>query len=143
MVVVVVGGNLQGVEATYLARKAGWEVILIDKNPNAPASGLCDYFLVEDVTDVGGHTDKWQQADLIIPALENRSALSILQQKSMETGIPLAFDSNAYTMTSSKLQSNQLFTRLDIATPAPYPDCGADPQGDGDGLNCLIYGHCP
>jgi heterodisulfide reductase subunit A-like polyferredoxin len=37
MLVAVVGGNLQGVEATYLARKAGWEVILIDKNSNAPA----------------------------------------------------------------------------------------------------------
>ena len=41
----------------------------------------------------------------------------------METGTPLAFDLPAYTVTSSKLQSNQLFTRLDIATPATYPKC--------------------
>jgi pyrrolysine biosynthesis protein PylC len=123
MLVAVVGGNLQGVEATYLARKAGWEVILIDKNSNAPASGLCDDFVKGDVTDAGSHSDILQQADIIIPALENLSALKILQRKSMETGTPLAFDSHAYTVTSSKLQSNLLFSRLDIATPEPYPKC--------------------
>jgi pyrrolysine biosynthesis protein PylC len=123
MLVAVVGGNLQGVEATYLARKAGWEVILIDKNSNAPASGLCDYFIQGDVTDTGSHWDILQQADIIIPALENLSALKILQHKSRKTGTPLAFDSHAYSITSSKLQSNQLFSRLDIATPEPYPEC--------------------
>jgi pyrrolysine biosynthesis protein PylC len=123
MLVAVVGGNLQGVEATYLARKAGWEVILIDKNSNAPASGLCDYFIQGDVTDTGSHWDILQQADIIIPALENLSALKILQQKSLENATPLAFDSHAYSITSSKLQSNQLFSRLDIATPEPYPEC--------------------
>jgi pyrrolysine biosynthesis protein PylC len=41
----------------------------------------------------------------------------------METGTPFAFDSPAYRMTSSKLQSNQLFSRLDIAKPEPYPEC--------------------
>jgi pyrrolysine biosynthesis protein PylC len=112
MLVAVVGGNLQGVEATYLARKAGWEVILIDKNSNAPASGLCDYFVQGDVTEAKSHLDILQQADIIIPALENLSALKVLQRKSMETGTPLAFDPNAYTITSSKLQSNQLFPLL-------------------------------
>ena len=123
MLVAVVGGNLQGVEATYLARKAGWEVILIDKNSNAPASGLCDYFVKGDVTEAESHLDILQQADIIIPALENLSALKILQRKSMETGTPLAFDPHAYTITSSKLQSNQLFCRLDIPIPASYPHC--------------------
>jgi pyrrolysine biosynthesis protein PylC len=123
MLVAVVGGNLQGVEATYLARKAGWEVILIDKNSNAPASGLCDYFVKGDVTEAESHLEILQQADIIIPALENPSALKILQRKSMETGTPLAFDPHAYTITSSKLQSNQLFSLLDIAIPASYPQC--------------------
>ena len=123
MLVAVVGGNLQGVEATYLARKAGWEVILIDKNSNAPASGLCDDFVKGDVTEAGSHFDILQQADIIIPALENLSALKILQRKSMQTETPLAFDPHAYTMTSSKLQSNQLFSLLDIAIPTSYPQC--------------------
>jgi pyrrolysine biosynthesis protein PylC len=123
MLVAVVGGKLQGVEATYLARKAGCEVVLIDKNSNAPASGLCDYFVKGDVTETGSHSDILQQADIILPALENLIALRTLQRKSRETGTPLAFDSHAYTVTSSKLQSNLLFSRLDIATPEPYPEC--------------------
>ena len=50
MLVAVVGGNLQGVEATYLAKKAGWEVVLIDRRSIVPASGLCDRFIRLDVT---------------------------------------------------------------------------------------------
>ena len=121
MLVAVVGGNLQGVEATYLARKAGCEVILIDKNSNPPASGLCDEFVEGDVTEPGSHIDILRQADIIMPALENGSALKSLQRKSLETGTPLAFDSHAYTVTSSKQQSNQLFSLLEIATPDSYP----------------------
>jgi pyrrolysine biosynthesis protein PylC len=30
--VAIIGGNLQGVEAAYLARKAGYQVLVIDKN---------------------------------------------------------------------------------------------------------------
>ena len=33
MLAAVVGGNLQGTEAVYLSKKAGWEVLLIDKKP--------------------------------------------------------------------------------------------------------------
>ena len=73
MRIAVVGGNLQSLEATYLARKAGWEVILIDKNSTPPASGLCDDFVKGDVTEPGSHIDILQHADIIIPALERRS----------------------------------------------------------------------
>ncbi|MCP4451790.1 MAG: 3-methylornithine--L-lysine ligase PylC, partial [Planctomycetes bacterium] len=45
MLSAIIGGNLQGVEATYLAKKAGWEVLLIDKNAQAPASLMCDRFV--------------------------------------------------------------------------------------------------
>ena len=50
MQVCIIGGKLQGVEATYLAHKAGWEVLLVDKNPSPPAKGLCDRFYQVDVT---------------------------------------------------------------------------------------------
>jgi len=50
LLVAVVGGKLQGVEATYLAHKAGWEVRVVDKNDQVPASGLCDSFVQADVT---------------------------------------------------------------------------------------------
>ena len=50
MRVAVVGGKLQGVEVVYLAKKAGWQTLLIDKNPDVPATGLCDQFLQFEFT---------------------------------------------------------------------------------------------
>ena len=45
----IVGGKLQGTEAVYLAALAGIESILIDKNPEVPASGFCDEFVCGDI----------------------------------------------------------------------------------------------
>lgn len=50
LLVGVVGGKLQGVEAAYLARKAGWEVRVVDRRPRVPASDLGDSFAQIDVT---------------------------------------------------------------------------------------------
>jgi len=50
LLVGVVGGKLQGVEAAYLARKAGWEVRVVDRMPRVPASGLGDSFAQLNVT---------------------------------------------------------------------------------------------
>ena len=36
----IVGGKLQGTEAAYLGLKAGYEVVLIDRRSDVPASGL-------------------------------------------------------------------------------------------------------
>ena len=54
MRVAIVGGKLQGVEAAYLAKKAGWEVVLVDRKSWVPAAGLCDSFYSLDVTKGGG-----------------------------------------------------------------------------------------
>ena len=50
MRVAVIGGKLQGIEASYLARKEGWNVTLIDREEGVPAMGLCDKFFKSDVT---------------------------------------------------------------------------------------------
>ncbi len=47
--IAVVGGKLQGTEAVYLAQKAGFKILLIDKNPSTPAVGLCDGFMAHAV----------------------------------------------------------------------------------------------
>jgi len=93
--IAIAGGNLQGVEAAYLAKKAGWEVLLIDKNPQAAASLMCDRFL----------------------------PFCILNEWALETGIPLAFDMEAYAITSSKLKSNQIFQEINLNAPKPWPQC--------------------
>jgi pyrrolysine biosynthesis protein PylC len=123
MLVAIIGGNLQGVEATYLAKKAGWEVLLIDKNPRAAASLMCDRFLPLEITAKGDLDQIPGQAELIIPALENSSVLRILTEWSLQTGIPLAFDMEAYAISSSKRKSNRLFNEININTPTSWPQC--------------------
>jgi pyrrolysine biosynthesis protein PylC len=123
MLVAIIGGNLQGVEATYLAKKAGWEVLLIDKNPRAAASLMCDRFLPLEITAKGDLDQIPGQAELIIPALENSSVLRILTEWSLQTGIPLAFDMEAYAISSSKRKSNRLFNEININTPKSWPQC--------------------
>lgn len=48
--IAIIGGKLQGVEACYLARKAGWRITLFDRNPACPASQMADQFYPVDVT---------------------------------------------------------------------------------------------
>jgi pyrrolysine biosynthesis protein PylC len=132
----VVGGSLQGVEAAYLAHKAGWEVLLIDKRPQTPASGLCDVFVQLDVTaaDRLEAVIKEHDADLVIPALENRAALDGLQRWARCGSAPLLFDAHAYAVSSSKLESNRLFQRIGAPMPRSWPGCGfpliAKPDGE-------------
>lgn len=123
MRVAIVGGRLQGVEASYLAQKAGWEVILFDKEPLVPAIGLCDRYCQLDVTKVVQWLPYLKGIDLIIPAMENREALESIVRSASYAGVPLAFDLRAYEISSSKITSNRLFARLGIPAPTPWPDC--------------------
>jgi len=121
--IAIAGGNLQGVEAAYLAKKAGWEVLLIDKNPQAAASLMCDRFLPLAIQTKSDLDKIPERVELIIPALEDYSALCILNEWALETGIPLAFDMEAYAITSSKLKSNQIFQEINLNAPKPWPQC--------------------
>ena len=124
MKVVVVGGKLQGVEATYLAHKAGWEVVLVDKNALVPAAGLCDAFYQLDVTaETLDLPRAIKTADLIIPALEDSVALKCLKDRAAIEDIPLAYDAAAYAVSSSKKKSDLLFAKLGIPVPEPWPGC--------------------
>ncbi len=123
MKVAVVGGSLQGVEAAYLAKKAGWEVILIDKKPHVPAAILGDTFVLGDVTKKEALNRLNKGVDLVIPALEDQEALSSLTSWAHTVGVPLAFDPDTYAFSSSKTISDRLFARLGIPAPRPWPDC--------------------
>ncbi len=123
MIIAVIGGKLQGVEAAYLAHKAGWQVRLIDKNEDVPAAGLCDDFLQVDVTRGTELRKGVNGADLILPALEDDEALEAILGEASSTGIPVAFDPGAYKISSSKLASNHLFAKIGIPFPRPWPHC--------------------
>lgn len=118
----VIGGKLQGVETAYLARKAGWEVLLIDKNPAVPASGLCDSFIQADVTEKRSK-NLLKGVDLVIPALEDDLALAALSRLTGAANLPLAFDPVAYSISSSKKKSERLFFQLGVSVPRPWPEC--------------------
>jgi 3-methylornithine--L-lysine ligase len=123
--VAIAGGKLQGVEASFLAQELGWKVVLLDRNPDVPARGLCDSFfqcdLVKDASDVHRIAKK---VDMVIPALENVSALRSLGRCAASAGIPFAYDENAHFVSRSKKRSNRFFEKLGISTPGPWPQCG-------------------
>ena len=124
MRIVVAGGGLQGAEAAYLAFKAGWSTTLIDKRESPPASGLCDRFVRLDLLAGGLALERHlEQADLVVPALENQAALNRLQQAASCVGVPLAHDAAAYAITVSKLRSDALFAEYGIPAPRPWPGC--------------------
>lgn len=124
MLVVIVGGNLQGVEAVYLAKKAVWDVLVIDKDPAAGASLICDRFLPLTINSETDPHDILTDVDLIIPALENEGVLTVLEKWSRETSIPLTFDMAAYAISSSKKKSDEIFKEIGINAPESWPQCG-------------------
>ena len=120
MRIAVVGGKLQGTEAAYLARQAGWPVMLIDKKPVVPAQGLADEFYCLDVAEETARLRSiLKKADLIIPALEDGPALDHLKEVADEEGVPFAYDGHAYKISSSKKNSDRLFAGLGIPAPRP------------------------
>ncbi|HEY3423407.1 MAG TPA: 3-methylornithine--L-lysine ligase PylC [Negativicutes bacterium] len=124
MRVAIIGGKLQGVEATYLAKKAGWEVVLFDRREQAQATGLADTFHCIDILTASAEViARLAGIDLIIPAIEDVAVLKALEEIAKITRIPLAFDSAAYSVSSSKLISNHLFFELAIPSPRPWPEC--------------------
>jgi len=120
--IAVVGGKLQGTEATYLAHKAGWEVILIDKRPVVPAKGLADEFYQMDViSEAPAIRSILKKAALIVPAFEDAAALNLLKEAADREGVPIAYDESSYQISSSKKNSNRLFADLGIPAPRPWP----------------------
>jgi len=124
LLVAIVGGGLQGVEAAYLSKKAGWEVMVLDKTPDPPAKGLGHTFAQVDICRINQASALLERADLVLPALENYNALETLHLWQKRSNIPVCLDLKAYTVSSSKQRSNNLFTRLNIPRPLDWPECG-------------------
>jgi len=122
--VAVIGGRLQGTEAVYLAKKAGYRSLLVDKDPKAPAGGFCDENGVFDVLKKEkGLIDFLKRADFILPALENDEVHKALIEIAEENGLILAFDAEAYAITSSKIKSDKLMREYGIPAPRYFPEC--------------------
>lgn len=120
----IVGGRLQGTEAVYLAKQAGYEVLLIDRDPEVPASSMADEFhLLDVVNDFRRAGELLGSVDLIIPASEDILTLSTLNRLARDLDRPFVFDPRAYAVSSSKNTSNALFRLLGLPMPGQWPDC--------------------
>lgn len=143
MLVAIAGGALQGLEVTYLAKKAGYDTVLLDRNRHAPATGLCDKYVAIDLTDSDALTKAVSGVDLVLPATENVGALDSLVEWCRASGTPLAFDPSAYAVSSSKSTSDALFHRLGIPAPAPWPNCTfpvlAKPDGESGSKEVEVF----
>ena len=125
MKVAIAGGKLQGVEASFLARCLGWKVMLIDRDPNVPARGLCNSFYQCDIArDHSTLREIMKKADFVVPAVENVAALKSLGRSAASMGIPFAYDEKTYFISRSKNRSNRFFQSLDIPVPKPWPQSG-------------------
>jgi len=125
MRLLVVGGKLQGTEAVYLAAKAGWETVLVDRREAPPAAGLADRHVVADVTADEVRAESLVTAcDAVLPACEDMRTLEWLAERVPAWGVPLLFDLDAYRISESKLASQRLFAELDVPRPLPWPACG-------------------
>ncbi len=140
MRVAIAGGGLQGVELCWLARKAGWETLLVDRRPAPPALRLADGFVQADVTRLEAEgreaAERMAGADIVIPALEDAAALEALGAWCARRGLPFAFDPEAYAVTASKLRSRELFLRC--GTPIPRPFASGEPQGPARNRGCAV-----
>lgn len=123
MLVAILGGRLQGTEIAYLARKAGYQTLLVDRDPQAPAAGLVDRFVTFDLADTARLREVLGTVDIVFPAIENTATLERLAQVAALTGSPVVLDLDAYRISASKLRSNKLFAEIGIPFPRPFPEC--------------------
>lgn len=124
MKIVLIGGRLQGVEAVYLAKMLGWESVVLDLDPSAPASELCTQFVQGDAMDEDILQTVCQDADLVLPTIEKQPVLDMLANAAAKWHLPLVYDVGAYHISSSKRRSDQLFADAGIPAPKPWPACG-------------------
>jgi len=121
----IVGGALQGIEAVFLSKKAGFETLVIDRKGSAPALSLSDSHEIIDVTKDPDKAKKiLQDCDAVIPACEEIDALNVLDKMMEDSEIPFLFDLDAYAISSSKKRSNEIMAEVGVPLPKPWPECG-------------------
>ncbi len=123
MLIAVVGGKLQGVEAVYLAQKAGWETVVIDKNPHALATQLCSRFIEFEFSIEYPIPPSCPEVDIILPALEDIDVLTAIKIWAQKENTPFIFDLDAYKISNSKLASNAIFKKMNLLVPLSWPVC--------------------
>lgn len=121
----IVGGALQGMEAVFLATKAGYETVVIDRRPEAPALSICgEGHVLDPLKTPEKALDIIERCDCVLPACENLDLLSFLDRMLRGSNVQLLFDMDAYLTSQSKLESNRLMEACGVPLPGKWPACG-------------------
>lgn len=119
----IVGGALQGMEVAYLARKAGYSTVVIDRWDQAPAFSMADEHAILDVVADDEARRILMSCDAVMPANEDLETLESLAVM-LRNGPPLIFDLQAFRLSRSKALSNKLFRSLNVPMPLEWPESG-------------------
>ncbi|MCL1905318.1 MAG: 3-methylornithine--L-lysine ligase PylC, partial [Methanomassiliicoccaceae archaeon] len=121
----IVGGGMRGMEATYLAKKAGFETITIDRRDSTPAFSLSDEFEILDPVRQESEAKKlFGDCDAVIPTCGNVELLAKLDDMLRYSTTPFLFDMDSYTVASSKFASNSMMEMAGIPIPKGWKHCG-------------------
>ena len=118
----ILGGGLQGNEAACLARWAGWESVLADARPGAPAQGLTDSFVNLEIKTKADLDRAFRSCDVVIPACEHWPTLKLLSEWGASGSGCVAFDPEAYLLSHDKQRSKELFIKAGAPTPRSWPE---------------------
>ncbi|UWG98170.1 3-methylornithine--L-lysine ligase PylC [Dehalobacter sp. DCM] len=139
--ILIIGAKLQGVEAIYLAKKAGYYVTVIDHNAEAPGRDLADEFINADIFDEEAVLSVLSKAEVVLPVIEDADVLAKVQAYGQRLGLKVLFDLKAYTISRSKTNSNDLFFKNNLPVPKIYPDCTfpviLKPDGESGSRNVI------
>lgn len=120
----LVGGHLQGLEAAYLGREAGYEITVIDIDPNAPAFNLAHNKHVFDIqADSSRFRELLPDVDAVLPTTERPSTLDFLANECAEKNITFLHDAEAYRISSSKILSKDFLASHRVPIPKKWPSC--------------------
>jgi pyrrolysine biosynthesis protein PylC len=118
----IIGGKLQGFEVTYLAHKAGMNVVLVDRREKPLIRRVVDIFHCFDVVrEPEKLIELSENVDAIIPVNENLETIELLKSIKDELACPVLFDFDAYHISMDKKRSKDYFKSINIPTPVDKP----------------------
>ena len=121
----IVGGALQGMEATFLGKKADFETVVLDRKPTAPALSFCDEPHVLNPLENPDEARKvFESCDAVIPACEELDLLKSLDSMLSGSSVEFLFDLESYGVSCSKKRSNEVMSSVGVPLPQPWPECG-------------------
>ncbi len=119
---ILIGGKLQGFEASYLAKKARLHVVLVDKKERPLITKVVDEFHCFDVTKEPERLIELSRtAVAVLPVNENPETINFLRNIRNELACPMLFDFDAYHISMDKKRSKEYFRSIDIPMPLDNP----------------------